>query len=556
MKKENSLFLITAILTLFVAGFIKHDELYRVPIFVYVITAVAIIAGNIILKMKKYQREEVLLWNICSVGFFLTMAFIPFVHYIQLNYFGSDFVTGSISIVMAVVLGIFAVMILKMFKQEDNAVFLVLFWAFLLRVFFVVLSQGNYFQNDLGVLAKDDYGHLGYIYYLYENGRLPETFWNQYYHPPLHHIICALVMKVCAVFGMAVERMDEVLQCLSLFYTTATLGYINKIGKKFGLDEKGRIVAVLLAAFMPYNIMMSGALNNDSLVTLLSIMFVYYLVCWYQNPTMGSAVLMALCMGLGMMTKFSAVLIAPAAAVIMLEQVWEKRKKPWKCIGQLVVFGVIVFPLGLWHSLRNYYKFDLPLGFVPSVAQDAPQYIGMYDIKQRIFDFTGQFEPLCLIWSNAEENVSYNIPVSLVKYAAFGESGYYLNNSVVEMLGTFMFWTIALVFLLMPIGILIWLTKKDNQNVWKLFILLGAGAILYFYMIFCSKYPHICTMNVRYIMVALFMGCLAVGAGLVPEKTDGRMRRIKFVSATSIMIVAVVYAIGCSLLILNLGFWL
>ena len=42
----------------------------------------------------------------------------------------------------------------------------------------------------------------------------------------------------------------------------------------------------------------------------------------------------------------------------------------------------------------------------------------------------------------------------------------------------------------------------------------GAGVILYFYIKFCLKYTHVCTMSIRYIIGAVYIGCLAVGAAI------------------------------------------
>lgn len=558
MKKANSFLRIVALLTVALAIFISHDELYRVPMSVLAINAVVILCGNIFLLFRKKDKENILLWNVCSGGLFVTLSAVPAVHYIQLNWFADVKVIGCVALVAAIAMVLLCVFIIKNFKNEENLVFVVLFCGFLIRVFYVVLAQAHYFQNDVGTLAEGDYGHLGYVYYLFENGKLPDSYTNQFYHPPLHHIICALVMKVCGLFGMTVEVMDEILQCLSLFYGTATLGYMNKIGKKIGLSGKSRCIVIALAAFMPYSVMMAGALNNDGLMVLLVVMFIYYLICWFQEPAVWKIVMMALCMGLAMMTKFSAALIAPAAAVVMLVKVWKNRQDIKRYIGQFAVFALIVFPLGLWHTIRNIIQFDLPMGYVPKLTDDVGQYIGMYGIGQRLFDLTGQLEPLCLQWSNTVADVSYNIPVSLIKFATFGESGFYLNDSVLGIAGTIMFWLVAIVFIMMPVGMGLWIAQKDGQGIWKFFALSGGGTVLFFYVKFCFDYPHICTMSVRYVVPALLLGFLAIGAGLEQNNLSetGHMQKGKKVLTAAVVGFTCLYAITCNIMFLSLGFWL
>ena len=86
-------------------------------------------------------------------------------------------------------------------------------------------------------------------------------------------------------------------------------------------------------------------------------------------------------------------------------------------------------------------------------------------------------------------------------------------------------------------------------------IFLGTVGIvsLYSYVKFCIKYTHVCTMNVRYIMGAVYAGCLviaAVSAGLqkrAAEKSEkgGRICR-------GIMI-AVSLFYGVAVMVLKLG---
>ena len=78
----------------------------------------------------------------------------------------------------------------------------------LLRLFYVLFSTIYDRQYDIGMIDLDaghtvTGGHLAYIQYLYENWKLPDfdpTTVYQFNHPPLHHYLCALWMKLCSLF--------------------------------------------------------------------------------------------------------------------------------------------------------------------------------------------------------------------------------------------------------------------------------------------------------------------------------------------------------------------
>ena len=54
---------------------------------------------------------------------------------------------------------------------------------------------------------------------------------------------------------------------------------------------------------------MSGSINNDELVTMFAILELFYLMRWQKNPSMKNAVIIALCIGLGLMTKTSMIVM-------------------------------------------------------------------------------------------------------------------------------------------------------------------------------------------------------------------------------------------------------
>lgn len=421
-------------------------------------------------------------------------------------------------VLAAVLLGSFLMLLRAEKGVTDNVIMTVIFAGFLVRIFYVMMTDASLFQNDTTVFHLDCEGHLGYICHLFTNGRLPDidpTEAFEFCQPPLYYAISAFFLKALGFLGLLPENMravDEILQLLPLMYSMMTVVFIDKIGKQMKLSCESRLAAVCLAGFLPYSVMMSGALNNDTLVTLLMVMSIYYTFRWYEKPDVKGIAVMALCIGGAMMTKLSAVMIAPAMAVLMLHRAWKDRQRWIMYLKQFTCFGLIAFPLGLWHSVYCAVKYRMPFGYVVSFDESVPHYIGAYDKWSRFFRFERTFEYLAIREDRINNFADFNIPVTLVKYATFGDSHYYLDSRLTQVMGTCIFWINAVLFVLMPLMFVVWCLFRDGRLAQKMFILTAAGSSLYFYIKFCFKYTHVCSMNVRYIMCAVYIGCIAIAA--------------------------------------------
>lgn len=408
----------------------------------------------------------------------------------------------------------------------ENTVLLILFGGFLLRMSYAVLVQAHILQNDIGTLAADDRGHMGYIYYLYTQRHLPDV--NpmgsyQFYHPPLHHAISALLMGCFRLLGYELGEAQELLQVQAVLYGTLTLFFINKIGIRLRIPPLGRSIGMAFAAFLPYGIMMGGALNNDSLMTLLAVMALYYTLVWYETPSYRNILLMALCIGCAMMAKLSGVIVAPAMAVLMLYKAWKERAQWQLWLRQFLLFGEVALPLGLWYSVLRYVQYGMPFGYVPHLSLTNSQYIGMHEGWSRFFDFEGAFEYLALRWDN-KEFADYNIFISSVKCSVFGEGYDYRANPAMNLAGTVMFWASLILLLLAVAGCVLWLFRKRRTAPERMLLGVMLGVSFFSYFAFCLEYPFVCTMNIRYIMTALYLAFLLFG-GAVGELIEGAGRR-------------------------------
>lgn len=161
----------------------------------------------------------------------------------------------------------------------------------LLRLFYVLFSTIYDRQYDIGMIDLDaghtvTGGHLAYIQYLYENWKLPDfdpTSVYQFNHPPLHHYLCALWMKLCSLFISNTDVLEESIQIVPFVCSLLILWFLLRIAEQFELTEKAKRFVLLLFCFHPALVLLSGSVNNDCMSLMFTVMCVYYTILWSQN---------------------------------------------------------------------------------------------------------------------------------------------------------------------------------------------------------------------------------------------------------------------------------
>ena len=354
-------------------------------------------------------------------------------------------------------------------------------------------------------------GHLGYIGYLYYNHHLPDfdtrTAWS-FSHPPLHHAIAALWVKLNVKLGVELELAIENIQLLTVFYSMGILLFAYLILKEFEVKGKALYAWLLLIAFHPTLVLLSGSVNNDELALFFMMGAVLYTIRWYRDSSLKNILILAVMIGCAMMAKVSAGLVAPAVAVVFLVKLWRERKNWKRYFGQFIPFGLVVFPLGLWAPLRNKLLFGVPLNYAEKLKLDDPQFIGNIPVLKRFFDFSPyQFAHLDVQFEEAGTYREFNVFLGLLKTAIFGQTDFYQESQGLTVTGTVLFWmNVVLVVLAAYAIVRSIVTYRRHLAMEKWFLLLGSAVYLLSYFQFCLEYPHICTMNVRYILLLLFTG--------------------------------------------------
>ena len=138
---------------------------------------------------------------------------------------------------------LFAVYLKRTNRLNDRSLLVLLIGAgFILRLIYISYTNGGVRQHDVHGFSEINKGHGGYILYLVENHKFPEIVLNdfsQYYHPPLHHIICAVILSIIKFFGGDYKQLaPDVLQVLTALYSTLFCLFAGMTMRLLGLKEK------------------------------------------------------------------------------------------------------------------------------------------------------------------------------------------------------------------------------------------------------------------------------------------------------------------------------
>lgn len=448
------------------------------------------------------------------------------------------------------------------FKRQFNCL-LIFCLSFTVKLTYVLGTSVYERQHDVnwfGAPDEDAPGHLGYVAYLFYNHHLYDGDYrgiSQYCHPPLHHALSAVWIKILnGIFGMDLDKAVESIQVLTMFDALTIIITAYKIFRYFKLDGKALYIPLIITAFHPCFTFLGSLVNNDALAWALTMGAVWFTLKWYKEPNMRNIVCIAFCIGLGMMSKLSAALVAPPIAIVFLVVFIRNIKTSWKkYVGQFSVFGCICAPLGLWFPVRGLIRWGIPLTYVQELPE-MDQSIKGITFWERITDFSlVQVKNVYENWLWRDENGApqsfneHNPLIAILKNSIFGEfingnnfaSRHYMENVCVVL-----FWLAVFIAAVAFVSIIVGTIRKGAADkVQKLlFVSFYAMLVGNLYML-SMNYKFVCSMNFRYLMPTVIIGALFIGFVIPDDEKDGRTA-VK-VMKTGLLAASVVFAALSSL---------
>lgn len=409
--------------------------------------------------------------------------------------------------------------------NENQIVYLMVLLGVFLRCGYVLLSGLYERQHDAGAYTGmgTDFvnpGHIGYIEYIYKFHKLPDLNPYElfaYYHPPLHHILSFLWLRLNIFLGVSEELAFENLQILPLLCSCLCMIVTWRILRVLDIRGTGLYIGLAFFVFHPATIVMAGSVNNDMLTILFMSLILLESLKWIRKKNLAGLVRLALCIGLGMITKLnSAVLAIPLAIVFLMHFISLIRAKEGKAlllwVRNYCIFALVVAPIGLSWIVRNLIRFGEKPG-VPVPGETSPMYTATYSLWSRLgipafsqwhFDFP--FHPISARACNNTWAIMFHTSLFAEEYPTD-------LPDILLVLCQFTF-VLALIlgtataFLLVMV-----LINKRTRREDTVFLLTGYIIMLISFAAFVIIYPYTCSSDFRYVAICLVYISIALGLG-------------------------------------------
>lgn len=222
---------------------------------------------------------------------------------------------------------------------KDSFLSYLLIAGIILRVFLYSTLPG---------FGVDAHGEV--INFILEKGRLPltrEVFCAM--HPPLYYILAL------PFFYFDNIHSQKITQIFSLLLACGNLYLLYLLCKNLLPDVLVRNVSFLLAVFLHSFVTFSLYVSNDTLAYFLGTCIFYVLHQYIQKPALRNELLLAVLLGLGLLTKGTFLAFGPSLGLVVILSLWKKNLPVKTIIGRIFLFGIIILVVGSYKYLENYY---------------------------------------------------------------------------------------------------------------------------------------------------------------------------------------------------------
>lgn len=407
-------------------------------------------------------------------------------------------------------------------KIKDNlTTYIIGALGVVLRFIAMLSANPKAFQHDV----IQEGGHLDYAIYIFNNWKLADTNFAEFSQPPIHATLQAIVMKIYSPFIRYSKinhiKLYSTTIILTFIFSCLTLFIIYKILKEFNLGAIVTNIIFGIMAFYPSLIILSAQYSNDNISYMFFYLSLYLSIRWAKTKKLSTIILLALSIGIGMLTKVSVGIIAFITGPMMLA-VLIKSKGKKKIFIQLMIFTLIVFPIGLSYSIRNYMLFKQDIGGIWEIAKDTKLDMRNYSYTatdrylsipiHRLFDVKS---------SIYHDKYEYNIWVDLIKTSTFDEFNF--GNGNIKAFCTILYIYNIIFYIASIISIILTFIKvlksifdkkirhDDPLLNFRIICLMLFALAIFAYLYFNIKYPYSCNSNYRYIAYITFAmaGCLS-----------------------------------------------
>ena len=225
----------------------------------------------------------------------------------------------------------------------------------------LIIAVGMLGLHNLGALQPhigyDVLGHLDYVKFLEENGRIPlaSDGW-QMFQSPLYYLLNLPAYWLLAD-RLEPEAVVRALRLIPLVCGLLQIEMAYRMSRVVFPDRAAlQCVAVVVGGMMPMSISMSQSLGNEPLAGLLtSITLLRFLSLLKSDKVIrGDVIMLGIVWGLAMLTKVTPVLLGPVLLLGVLIRSLQAGVSIRSALGYGLVFLMTAFVVCGWYYLRNW----------------------------------------------------------------------------------------------------------------------------------------------------------------------------------------------------------
>lgn len=209
------------------------------------------------------------------------------------------------------------------------------------------------------VRAYDGYAHFSYIWFMTENWRVPlSTAGWEFFQPPLYYAFMAWVWSALGSVDPLLRLRIGTLAIALLGLSHALISYVI-VGRYLGGNRLAQLMAAGLMLFLPVHLYSAGFLGNEYLCAVFCSVSLLALLWLLREPTTTRAIVLGLCLGVAMLTKFTGLVVVVGAFATIGARAVVRRQWP-SALRTGAIVGVAMLSVCGWYYARNVYLYGTP----------------------------------------------------------------------------------------------------------------------------------------------------------------------------------------------------
>lgn len=360
------------------------------------------------------------------------------------------------------------------------------------------LLRGVYCANTAPFERCYDYnGHLFYLEYVLQRGEIPprNLGWETF-QPPLYYVGSVGLAQALLFLDGNRLQVFQIWQMEALAISLAVLAlgiWIARCCFPLEQDHRARTRLLLGLALFPSVVFYASRISNDVLFSLCSFVWLLGLLRFWEKASARWLGLTALSLGLGLISKSSALLLIPSSLLVLALQ--PARTWVWKLRMGLFAAGIVLLIAGPF-QIRNAIEARNTSNFVVGNIESLPDDLRIPGTVQNFVTFN-PIQVACHPVSKTTANDPRRgmVPEFYFRSAFFGEFGPSGTRGIASVM-------IVLALLLLPFVMFgIWQALRCRQGA-DVPLLLALGMIVAGQLAYVWRQPFCCNSDFRFFIVA------------------------------------------------------